>query len=108
MTMYVIITSKGGVVMTKAISIRIDTELLEYLRSRADREHRTLSNMICDILMSDKIENGRPNVKVGDVIKYADRQAKITNIDNGTWSITWDDGELDLVPTLLQHNWKKA
>ena len=39
---------------TKAINLRIDTELLEYLQKRADKEHRTLSNMIISILMTEK------------------------------------------------------
>lgn len=39
---------------TKAINLRIDTELLDYLQKRADYEHRTLSNMIISILQDDK------------------------------------------------------
>ena len=39
---------------TKAINLRIDTELLEYLQKRADKEHRTLSNMIISILLMEK------------------------------------------------------
>ena len=39
---------------TKAINLRIDTELLEYLQKRADKEHRTLSNMIISILLTEK------------------------------------------------------
>ena len=53
MTMYVILTSKGGFIMTKAISIRIDTELLDYLQDKANKEHRTLSNMITSILLEN-------------------------------------------------------
>ena len=94
--------------MTKAISIRIDTELLDYLQNRADTEHRTLSNMISSILMNDKAEHGRPSVKVGDKIRCCDGQAVITGIDDETWSIKWDNGNTDTVPMLLQHNWKKC
>ena len=39
---------------TKLISIRIDTELLAYLTKHAEKEHRTLSNMIVAILMEEK------------------------------------------------------
>lgn len=39
---------------TKAINLRIDTELLEYLQARADYENRTLSNMIISILTDEK------------------------------------------------------
>ena len=39
---------------TKAINLRIDAELLEYLQKRADKEHRTLSNMIISILLTEK------------------------------------------------------
>ena len=39
---------------TKAINLRIDTELLEHLQKRADKEHRTLSNMIISILLTEK------------------------------------------------------
>ena len=46
---------------TKAINLRIDTELFEYLQKRADKEHRTLSNMIISILLTEKEcdENGK-------------------------------------------------
>lgn len=39
---------------TKPINIRLDIELIEYLEARAAREHRTLSNMIISILLSEK------------------------------------------------------
>lgn len=39
---------------TKVITIRIDKDLLDYLQKRADKEHRTLSNMIISILMTEK------------------------------------------------------
>lgn len=39
---------------TKGITIRIDKDLLDYLQERADKEHRTLSNMIISILMTEK------------------------------------------------------
>ena len=34
--------------------IRMDEDLASYLQKRADREHRTLSNMIVSILQDDK------------------------------------------------------
>ena len=40
--------------LTKAINLRIDTELLEYLQKRVDKERRTLSNMIISILLTEK------------------------------------------------------
>lgn len=39
---------------TSVVNIRIDSELLKYLKERADKEHRTLSNMIISILMTEK------------------------------------------------------
>ena len=42
---------------TKGITIRIDKDLLDYLQERADKEHRTLSNMIISILMTEKEED---------------------------------------------------
>ena len=39
---------------TKMISVRIDTELLDYLQKKAEFEHRTLSNTITSILQNDK------------------------------------------------------
>ena len=39
---------------TKGITIRIEKDLLDYLQERADKEHRTLSNMIISILMTEK------------------------------------------------------
>lgn len=41
---------------TKQIALRLDEELLRYLEDRANREHRTLSNMIISILL-DAQEN---------------------------------------------------
>ena len=53
---------------TKAINLRIDTELLEYLQKRADKEHRTLSNMIISILLTEK-ECGYDSKRVDRRIK---------------------------------------
>lgn len=39
---------------TRAVNIRIDEELYQYLQDRADKEHRTLSNMIISILLDAK------------------------------------------------------
>ena len=39
---------------TKLISLRIDTELLEYIEERAEKEHRTVSNMINVMLTEAK------------------------------------------------------
>ena len=64
--------------------------------------------MISAILMNDKAENGRPNVKIGDKIQCRDGQAIITDIDDETWSIKWDSGDSDTVISMLQHNWKKV
>lgn len=38
---------------TKPISIRLDENLLAYLTERAEREHRTLSNIITSILLDE-------------------------------------------------------
>lgn len=42
---------------TKSVAIRLPEELVEWLKSKAEREHRTLSNVIVDILLTAK-ENG--------------------------------------------------
>lgn len=39
---------------TSVVNIRIDNDLLKYLKDRAEKEHRTLSNMIISILMTEK------------------------------------------------------
>ena len=39
---------------TKSITIRIEEDLLKYLTERAEQEHRTLSNMIISILMTER------------------------------------------------------
>ena len=39
---------------THVISLRIEQELLEYLKERAEREHRTLSNLIISILLDER------------------------------------------------------
>ena len=44
---------------TKSIGLRIDEELLKYLEERAEREHRTLSNMIISILLDAKDQEGK-------------------------------------------------
>ena len=46
---------------TKAINLRIDTELLEYLQKRADKEHRTLSNMIISLLLTERERDSHQN-----------------------------------------------
>lgn len=48
---------------TKNIGIRIDEDLLRYLKDRADREHRTLSNMIISILLDAKEKDMRYEVR---------------------------------------------
>jgi len=53
---------------TKAVNLRIDAELLAYLQERADREHRTLSNMIISILMTEK-ESEKTSTSFLDVLK---------------------------------------
>lgn len=44
---------------TKQIALRIDDELLAYLEARANKEHRTLSNMIISILLDAKEQEER-------------------------------------------------
>ena len=44
----------GDLTPTTLVSLRIDSELLEYLKKRAEDEHRTLSNMIISILLNEK------------------------------------------------------
>ena len=39
---------------TQVISLRIEQELLKYLKERAEREHRTLSNLIISILLDER------------------------------------------------------
>lgn len=39
---------------TTFVSLRIDSVLLEYLKQRAEQEHRSLSNMVIFILMEEK------------------------------------------------------
>ena len=45
----------------KAVNIRVEEELYEYLQKRAEKEHRSLSNMIISILLTEKEseENGK-------------------------------------------------
>ena len=58
---------------TKAINIRLPEELYEYLQKRAEKEHRTLSNLVISILLDEKegswrIEafQGRSNINEND------------------------------------------
>ena len=49
----------GGLMSTTSVTIRIDNDLLKYLKERADNEERTLSNMIISILSKEmKREKG--------------------------------------------------
>ena len=51
---------------TTLVSIRIDNDLLKYLKERADNDERTLSNMIVSILskeMKRDIDNMKVEVK---------------------------------------------
>lgn len=49
---------------TTSVTIRIDNDLLKYLRERADNEERTLSNMIVSILSKEmkREKEGREDV----------------------------------------------
>lgn len=38
----------------KAVNIRVEEELYDYLQKRAEKEHRSLSNMIISILLDEK------------------------------------------------------
>ena len=39
---------------TKSVSLRLPEELYQYLTDRAEREHRTLSNLIVSLLLDAK------------------------------------------------------
>jgi len=39
---------------TRAVNIRVDEELYQYLQDRAEKEHRSVSNMIISILLDAK------------------------------------------------------
>ena len=39
---------------TRVVNVRMDEDLIKYLQDRAEKEHRTLSNMIISILMTEK------------------------------------------------------
>ena len=41
---------------TKSIAVRIPDDLYEYLVNRAQKEHRTLSNLVISILFNEKEE----------------------------------------------------
>lgn len=45
---------------TKPVNIRIEADLLEWLEARAEKEHRTLSNMIISILLDEKERTEHP------------------------------------------------
>ena len=95
--------------LKKMVSVRIEKEIIEYLKERADNEHRTLSNMINAILYDDKVKNGRPSVKVGDTVKWENKQGVITDInESGTWTIVHEDGKKGEIFAKSQHNWKKV
>lgn len=52
----------------RLISIRFDTELLDYLQERAEQDHRSLSNMITTILLKEKEQYEKSN----DAVNYMD------------------------------------
>lgn len=45
---------------TKPMNLRIEADLLEWLEARAEKEHRTLSNMIISILLDEKERTEHP------------------------------------------------
>ena len=63
----------------RLISIRFDTELLDYLQERAEHEHRSLSNMIISILMTEKENAEAPK----EAINYIDVQSLDSALKNG-------------------------
>ena len=49
--------------MSKMVSVRVDEELLEYLQDRANKECRTLSNMIISALKTEqRLHNNRRDI----------------------------------------------
>ena len=60
---------------TTLISIRIPDELNEYLKDKADREHRTLSNTIIAILLDaerrEEIHRGKPPKVVNNIHQHS-------------------------------------
>lgn len=61
--MYVIIVPKGSdYMLNKIVNIRMNEELYDYLKDRAEQEHRTLSNLIISIL-SDERERTKQRMK---------------------------------------------
>lgn len=38
---------------SKAVNLRIDEKLYQYLQERAEKEHRTFSNMVISILLDE-------------------------------------------------------
>lgn len=53
---------------TRLLSIRFDTELVDYLEERAKKEHRSLSNMIIDILLREKENDERMPGRVEPIV----------------------------------------
>lgn len=46
---------------TKSVSLRLPEELYQYLTDRAEREHRTLSNLIVSVLLDAMEQRGEIN-----------------------------------------------
>lgn len=69
---------------TKSITIRIDEDLLKYLTERAEQEHRTLSNMIISILMTER----------DNVYTFVDVKKLIEELDNYPNNIAITKGSL--------------
>ncbi len=44
--------------LTKSVSLRLPEELYQYLADRAEREHRTLSNLIVSLLLDAMEQRG--------------------------------------------------
>lgn len=69
---------------TKSITIRIEEDLLKYLTERAEQEHRTLSNMIISILMTER----------DNVYTFVDVKKLIEELDNYPNNIAITKGSL--------------
>jgi hypothetical protein len=50
---------------TKAVNIRVPIHLYEYLAERAKKEHRTLTGVILDILLTAKEQDEEKDIRKG-------------------------------------------
>ena len=87
---------------TKSITIRMDDYLLKYLTERAEQEHRTLSNTIISMLLTEK-ENDTNRIRDAIAELYRHSADVLSNANDEEKAIEYSKGIESAIRIIKQH-----